>query len=86
MSNDLVNGCFELFGAMFVFNHCWVLTRRKSSAGVSSLSLAYFIGWGFWNLYYYPSLDQQLSFYAGILLSIANLIYLVLVIKCRRVK
>jgi hypothetical protein len=83
MNNDIINATFELLGSLFVLNHCRVLLNAKSSAGVSSISLAYFLSWGFWNIYYYPSLGQNFSFYAGIALAVANLLYLGLVIKFR---
>lgn len=83
MTPDTINATFELLGAIFVLNHCRVLFKHKSSDGVSALSLSYFLSWGFWNLYYYPSLNQQLSFYAGVVLATSNVIYLAMVIYFR---
>jgi hypothetical protein len=33
----------------------------------------FFTSWGVWNLYYYPSLGQWLSFAAGIALCLGNI-------------
>ena len=73
---DLVNGGFEACGGVFVLNHCRVLHRDKQVKGVSKLSTAVFFAWGMWNLYYYPSLDQWLSFAGGLVIVSANCVWL----------
>lgn len=76
VNNDLMNGCFEIGGALFVLNHARVLYLDKAVKGVSLVSLIYFFSWGIWNLIYYPSLGQFWSFVGGIGLVIANLIWI----------
>ncbi len=78
MNNDLMNGFFELGGALFVLNHSRVLYLDKTVKGVSLVSLIYFLAWGIWNLIYYPSLGQFWSFVGGIGLVVANLIWITL--------
>ena len=75
MSADLINAVFELLGGFFILNHCWVLYKHKKVSGVSIASTIFFNVWGFWNLYYYPSLNQTLSFWGTILIVFANTLY-----------
>lgn len=78
---DAINASFEVLGALFVLNHCRVLHNDKKVSGVSILSVMYFTLWGFWNIYYYPSLGQMLSFYAGIAIVITNVLYVSLLLR-----
>jgi len=73
---DFINGSFELLAGLFVLNHCRVLYAHKEARGVSLASVAFFTLWGFWNLYYYPTLQQPLSFYGGLFVVAANAVYL----------
>lgn len=89
MSADLVNGLFEALAGLFVLNHCRVLRRDRAVAGVSIASVAFFTLWGVWNLYYYPSLGQSLSFFGGLFVVAANAFYVGLLlfysnIRCPR--
>lgn len=84
MSADLINGLFEFGGAMLIFNHCRVLLKDRAVAGVSKISTAIFTSWGFWNLYYYPSLKQMWSFTGGCFIVTANLLWLVLMLRFSR--
>lgn len=76
IATDLINGSFELLAGLFVLNHCRVLHAHKEARGVSLASVAFFTLWGFWNLYYYPTLQQPLSFYGGMFVVAANAVYL----------
>lgn len=80
---DLVNGGFEGCGAVAIFANCAVLRRDKRVRGVSPLVTAFFTSWGFWNLYYYPSLDQWASFVGGVAIVAGNLLWLTLAFKYR---
>lgn len=81
---DLTNAGFELCAGFAVLNHCRVLWRARRVEGVSATSTAFFVLWGFWNLYYYPSLGQVASFAAGILIVVANVLWLALMLRYRR--
>lgn len=80
MSPDLINGLFESFGALLVFNHCRVTLRDRDVKGVSILSSALFTTWGLWNLWYYPFLDQWFSFLGTCLLVTANTLWVILLV------
>ena len=75
MTADLINGLFEAFAGIFVLNHCRVLRRDRAVAGVSIASVAFFTAWGVWNLFYYPTLGQSLSFIGGLFVVVANALY-----------
>lgn len=72
MLPDLINGTFEALGGVFIHGHCRAVLRDKAVAGVSIISTVFFTAWGIWNLWYYPSLNQMASFYAGVFLVLAN--------------
>jgi hypothetical protein len=78
--NDTINGLFEMTGAVL----CWVnvvrILRDRQVKGVSWAVSAFFSLWGFWNLYYYPSLGQWASFAGGVALVTANTTWVVLAI------
>jgi hypothetical protein len=40
------------------------------------MHVAFFSSWGYWNLFFYPALDQWLSFVGGLLLVVANTFWL----------
>lgn len=83
MTPDAINGLFELFGAWFVYMNVVQLRKDRSVKGVYFPSMIFFSVWGLWNLYYYPHLNQQLSFYAGVVLTIGNVAWVYLAIKLR---
>jgi len=73
---DLINGGFELAGGAFITLSVVKLWREKRVRGVSYVHAAFFSSWGFWNLYYYPSLDQWASFVGGVGIVTMNTIWL----------
>ncbi|KKM10365.1 hypothetical protein LCGC14_1721930 [marine sediment metagenome] len=73
---DIVNGIFELFGAPFICLSILYLHKQKSVKGVSWIHVFFFTMWGYWNLFYYPHLEQWYSFFGGIAIVIANTIWL----------
>lgn len=81
---DIVNGLYEFLASLFMMNNCRVLFNDKKVRGVSIVSTAFFTSWGFWNLYYYPSLNQWLSFFGGAILVLVNVVYVVLMMYYRR--
>lgn len=84
MSPDLINAAFQLFASAFILNHARVLWKSKQAHGVSMLSGAFFNAWGIWNVWYYPHLDQTLSFYAGVAVVLANTFWITLIWHLRR--
>jgi len=76
MTPDQINAAFELLASIFILNHCRVLYRDKCAKGVSILSSVFFSAWGFWNIYFYPALDQHFSMYAGLCVVVSNSFYI----------
>lgn len=81
---DFINGSFEFLAGFFILNHCWTVYRDKAVRGVSVISVIFFTAWGFWNLYYYPSLKQIWSFYGGISIVFTNILWISLILFYRR--
>lgn len=73
---DMTNGLFEALGAIAIFGHVRRVLKDKAVAGVSILSVVFFAAWGFWNLYYYPHLDQWLSFAGGVAIVLGNVCWI----------
>jgi hypothetical protein len=69
---DAVNGAFEMVGGFVLWANVWKIKKDKMVRGALSLVTLFFTLWGYWNLYYYPSLNQWLSFFGGINIVAAN--------------
>lgn len=76
MTPDIINGIYEFFGALLLTMSCWRLYRDKEMRGFSPVPTLFFATWGYWNLYFYPSLDQWWSFYGGIAMVLVNSFWL----------
>jgi hypothetical protein len=70
--SDLINGLFELLGSALIWLNVHQLHHDKEFKGVHVAPTAFFFTWGLWNLYYYPSLGQWLSFAGGLSIVVAN--------------
>lgn len=81
---DLINGCFEALGGFAISLSCLALYRAKMVRGVSIWHMGFFLAWGLWNLYYYPSLGQWLSFAGGLGVAMANLIFVGMILYYNR--
>jgi uncharacterized membrane protein YfcA len=73
---DLINGLFELGGGILLTLNCLRLYKDKALRGVSPLPTVFFTSWGFWNLYFYPSVNAWYSFYGGLLIVVINCFWL----------
>ena len=73
---DLINGIFESCGGFFIALSVFKLHHEKVVRGVSWVHVSFFTGWGFWNLAFYPYLDQWASFWGGFLLVAVNTVWL----------
>jgi len=82
--NDGINGLFELLGALLIWMNVYRILRDKMVRGVDWRVTFFFAAWGFWNLYYYPSLHQWLSTAGGVVMVIANVVWVVLAMKYRK--
>lgn len=73
---DIINGLYETFGGVFITLSIRKLHADKRVQGVSWVPTAFFASWGYWNLYFYPHLDQWFSFIGGVGIVTANTIWL----------
>lgn len=72
---DIINGLFEVSGSIFVALSIRKTYKDKAVKGVAWITIVYFSAWGYWNLFYYPHLEQWWSFAGGILIVAANTIW-----------
>jgi hypothetical protein len=79
MTPDMVNGLFELFGALVLSLNVRRIVQDRQLKGVSIWPVVFFALWGFWNLYFYPSVGAFWSFYGGIAVVFVNTLWLILV-------
>lgn len=75
MTPDMINGLFEASGCVFIALSILKLRKEKLVRGVSWVHMSFFMVWGFWNLFYYPHLDQWISFWGGVGIVTANTLY-----------
>jgi hypothetical protein len=73
---DIVNGVYEMGGAVALAWNCVTTYRDKEIKGLSISSMIFFTSWGYWNLYYYPSLNQWMSTVGAASLVFFNTIWL----------
>lgn len=76
MSPDIVTGMFEIGGMFFISLSIIQLYKDKVVRGVSWMHVAFFSTWGFWNLFYYPHLEQWWALAGGIGIVSANTTWL----------
>ena len=81
MFNDLINGTFELAGGILCWLNVLKLRTDKEVRGIHWGVQVFFAAWGWWNLYYYPSLSQWLSFTGGLILASGTTAWVVLALK-----
>jgi hypothetical protein len=72
---DVINGCFEGSGGIFIAMSIRRLYIDKLVRGVSWVPVTFFAVWGYWNLFYYPHLDQWVSFVGGLGIVTTNTIW-----------
>lgn len=78
--NDIINGSFEFIAGLMTWLNVSQIIKDKKVRGYNLKVFMFFTLWGYWNLYYYPSLGQWWSFYGGISIMLANTIWLALAI------
>jgi hypothetical protein len=81
---DIINGTFETLGGLAVGLSIRQLLRDRRVAGYHWGSLVYFTSWGYWNIYYYPALDQWVSAVGATMTALANTVYLGMIIYFSR--
>lgn len=73
---DLINGLFELLGGIFILLSVIKLHKEKKVRGVSFIHVGYFALWGYWNIAYYPHLNQWTSFAGSLIVTLVNTFWL----------
>ena len=73
---DIINGVLETAGGGFITFSVIKLHQDKIVRGVSWVHAGFFAGWGYWNLFYYPHLDQWMSFAGGVFIVATNTVWL----------
>ena len=73
---DLANAAFEGLGGWMILLNVKRILHDKMVRGMDWRVLGFFTSWGFWNLFYYPHLGQWWSFWAGLFIVCANMLYL----------
>lgn len=81
---DMVNAGFEAGAGLAVLAHCARLYQHKEARGLSIPAVVFFTGWGVWNMYHYPHLGQFWSLAGGIFVTLANAIYLAMLVAYSR--
>lgn len=71
-----MNGLFEFIGSVALWANVWKLHKDKQVHGVTWYATGFFMCWSYWNLFYYPSLDQWWSFAGGVSIVVANTVWL----------
>ena len=83
-SPDLINGGFEALAAVAQAVNVRRLLRDRQIHGVDWRVTGFFTVWGVWNLFYYPHLDQWLSFAGGLAIVIVNAVWVALAVYFQR--
>ena len=74
-TNDLINGLFESGGSIVIWLNVLKLYKDRVVKGVYYPIWIFYSWWGLWNLYYYPSLGQWISFTAGLAIVAGNIVW-----------
>lgn len=84
MNPDIINGLFETIAGLLLCMNVYRLHKDKKVQGVSVIPTSFFMLWGYWNLYFYPSVNCVLSFWGGILVVAANTVWVIQMIHYGR--
>jgi hypothetical protein len=83
---DVINSLLKMCATPFILCSIMKLYREKKVHGISWVHTGFFVIWGYWGLYYFLHLEQYASFCSGVLIVIANTIWLIQLIYYSRVK
>lgn len=82
--NDIVNGSFELIGAIIGWANVYKLTKDKAVKGIYWPLTVFYTVWAGWNIYYYPYLHQPLSTIGGACMLTASAAWVILAFKYKK--
>jgi hypothetical protein len=83
---DKINGLFEAVGAILLLLNCRQIYVDKELKGMSVVPFLFYTSWGFWNLYFYPSVEAYWSFAGGFFVVLVNAVYCGMIFYYRRAK
>ena len=78
---DAINGLFEITGGFVVLLNVRQILRDKCVRGVHWGPCLFFSIWGWWNLFYYPFLEQWISTAGAGFVALSNTTWCVMVLK-----
>ena len=81
---DLINGAFELTGGFVCLLDVKRLLKDRRIEGVDWRVRGFFLSWGMWNLFYYPTFQQWASLAGGVTLAAVNGVWVYLAVKLLR--
>jgi hypothetical protein len=81
---DLINGLFEAFGGLLLWQNVRRIRRDKQVRGTDWRVTIFFTSWGYWNMFYYPFLSQRVSFVGGLIIAFANSFWIFYAFKYRK--
>lgn len=73
---DLINGLFQVAGAVIQWGNVVRIRRHKSVKGFDPKTIAFFSIYGLWCLYFFQGLNQWMSFIGGLMIVAVNIIWL----------
>lgn len=83
---DFINAIgFEGMSCLFLTFNLRQLYVDKVVRGISLMSCGFYAIWACWNIFYYWSLNQPLSFYFGILVAILSVWWIILAVLYRMI-
>jgi hypothetical protein len=82
--NDNINAIFVAISGILILLSAVKVAKNKSAAGVSPLTVAFFVAFGVWNLWFYSSLNQVGSMAAQTVNCTANIAWLALILIYRK--
>ncbi len=75
MTPDQINACFELVAACLLAANIHRLKADKQVRGVCLAPMIFMVCWGVWNCYFYAAINVPWSWFAGLLCTTINAIW-----------
>ena len=81
---DLINGGFECIVGATVWLNIRQIYLDRRTYGIHLVPCVLFTMWSIWNLFYYPHLNQWISFIGSLNMALANCIWVGQMLYYRR--
>lgn len=76
LSPDMTQAAFEACSAVFGLLNIRAIRASRSISGVHWLPTAFYFAWGTYNLWFYSVLGLPLAWWAGLGITLVNLVWL----------